>query len=345
MLDLPNKNKYTNFKNLTTSVYSQLSDININKFIQFIRLNFLKNKTNSFVPKKENIIPYFKGHNSKSFISLYEVDENILDVKTNDILPCKKLIGVMTTRPVYILLKGNKLDAYYVDYLCVDKNYRKKGIAPEIIQTHEYNQRYLNKNIKISIFKREGKLTGIVPITVYNTYGFSVKKWNKPYPLHSMYTILEINKQNIHFLEDFIKINRSYFDIIITPELSNIIELIESKNIFIYVILLEDNIIAAYYFRKTCTLIETDLEVLCCFASINNCMDNNIFISGFKIIFWNIAEKNRFGYAAIENISHNNIIIENIIIKTKPEIISPTAYFFYNFGYTSIPSEKAFIIN
>jgi GNAT superfamily N-acetyltransferase len=167
-----------------------------------------------FLPKKENIIPYFKGHNSKSFFSFYQEEENLLDTKTNTIINDTKIIAIMTTRPIHIQIKENVFDAYYVDYLCVDKNYRKKGIAPEIIQTHEYNQRHLNNSIQVSLFKREGQLTGIVPLTVYNTYGFQVNKWNKPYELHSSYSIVEINSQNIHFLTDFIKLNNSKFYII-----------------------------------------------------------------------------------------------------------------------------------
>ena len=59
----------------------------------------------------------------------------------------------------------------------------------------------------------------------------------------------------------------------------------------------------------------------------------------------NIADKNYFGFCAIENISHNNIIINNIMLKTKPSIISPTAYFFYNFAYPTFKAEKVLILN
>jgi len=84
--------------------------------------------------------------------------------------------------------------------------------------------------------------------------------------------------------------------------------------------------------------------VLSCFASISN-TDDNIFIQGFKISFWKISAENFFGFAAIEDISDNYIIINNIRLKTKPLIISPTAYFFYNFGYPTFKSNKVLIIN
>jgi|694.fasta_scaffold25271_9 hypothetical protein len=350
--DLPEKNKYTNFKNIETIVYSELSDLKINKFVNFVKTHYLQNKDNVYSPKKKNILPYFNSHNTKSFFSFYTEDILFQDLKKGTMVEDKKLIGIITGRPIHISInnsKNNKInakfDAYYIDYLCVDKNYRKKGIAPQIIQTHYYNQSHINKNISVSLFKREDDLTGIVPLCVYSTYGFHVKKWTKPLDLHSMYILLEISEQNFHFLLDFIKINNNIFDIVINSDISNIIELIKTKNIFIYVILMNDQIICAYFYRKSCTFIEKGLEVLSCFASINNCESEEVFIHGFKISFWKTSEKNNFGFAAIESISHNNVIIKNLLLKTSPLIISPTAYFFYNFAYNTFKPEKVLIIN
>jgi hypothetical protein len=106
----------------------------------------------------------------------------------------------------------------------------------------------------------------------------------------------------------------------------------------------DDEIVAAYFFRKSCVQVEKGMEVLSCFASINNTNDT-IFIQGFKISFWKIASENYFGFCAIEEISDNGIIINNIKSKTKPFIVSPTAYFFYNFGYPTFQSDKVFIVN
>jgi GNAT superfamily N-acetyltransferase len=345
---LPIKNKYTNFKNIETIVYTELSEIKLKKFINLIKIHYLRNKDNIFNPQKENIIPYFNGHNSKSFISFYNEDNYMIDLKKGNTIVDNKIIGILTSRPVNVYINnGDKnaiFDAYYVDYLCVDKSFRKKGIAPQLIQTHHYNQRNINKNIVVSIFKREEELTGIVPLCVYNTYGFNVETWTKPFNLSSNYNLVEINQQNYHFLHNFINNNKNKFDIIIISSLSNIIELIKTKNIFIYVIIVDDEIICAYFFRKSCVQIKKNLEVLSCFASICLCYDN-IFIQGFKISFWKIASENFFGFSAIENISDNNIIIDNLLLKTKPFIVSPTAYFFYNFGYPTLKSKKVLFLN
>jgi predicted GNAT family acetyltransferase len=254
----------------------------------------------------------------------------------------------MTSRPLYVLINNGdneaKFQAYYVDYLCVDKLHRKKGIAQQLIQTHHYNQRHINKNIVVSLFKREDELTGIVPLCIYNTYGFSVNTWVKPPDLSAEYKLVEVNPQNFHILYDFIKSKYHKFDIVINTEVTNIVELIKTKNIFINMIIVDDAIVAAYMFRKSCVQIEKNMEVLACFASISN-VEDNIFIQGFKISFWKIAAENYFGFCAIEDISDNNILINNIQLKTKPLVISPTAYFFYNFAYPTFKSNKVLIIN
>lgn len=348
---LPDKNKYTNFKEIDTMIVSSITSIQKQRFTHLINTHYLQNRENQFSPKPENIFPYFIGHTNKSFISFYYKDEHMIDLNKNsngNMITDRKIIGAITSRPIRIKINNgddqSAFQAYYVDYLCVDKHHRKKGIAPQLIQTHHYNQRHLNKKIVVSLFKREDELTGIVPLCVYNTFGFSVNTWTKPPELSSEYKVLEINQHNFRFLNDFIIMNNKYFDIVINVEITNMLELIKTKNIFVYAILCDDQLYACYFFRKSCVQIEKGLEVLSCFASICEC-DENLFIQGFKISFWKTAAENMFGFCAIENISHNNIIINNIIQKTKPLIISPTAYFFYNFAYPTFKPEKTLIIN
>jgi ribosomal protein S18 acetylase RimI-like enzyme len=345
---LPDKNKYTNFKNIDTSLYVELTQIQKQRLVNLIQANYLQRGDNTFMPRLENIAPYFTGHNDKSFVSFYNEPNFLIDLKKGTTINEQKFIGLMTSRPLHVLINNGdneaKFQAYYVDYLCVDKLHRKKGIAQQLIQTHHYNQRHINKNIVVSLFKREDELTGIVPLCVYNTYGFPVNTWVKPPDLSAEYKLVEVNPQNFHILYDFIKSKYHKFDIVINTEVTNIVELIKTKNIFINMIIVDDAIVATYMFRKSCVQIEKNMEVLDCFASISN-VEDNIFIQGFKISFWKIAAENYFGFCAIEDISDNNILINNIQLKTKPLVISPTAYFFYNFAYPTFKSNKVLIIN
>jgi hypothetical protein len=356
--DLPEKNKYCNFNAIETIKYDSVSELRINKFVRFIRANYLQNAENKYEPKKNNIMAYFEGHNASGFFSFYYEDELILNLKKGTTSPTKKLIGVMTTRPLSVSINNathsNKKDAffdvYYVDHLCVDKIHRKRGVAPQIIQTHHYNQRHHNRQIVVSLFKREDELTGIIPLCVYNTYGFDMCGWNKPLDLMPRFALVECGKSNIHHLLDFMREKlASKFDICIQPEISNILELIRSKNVYIFMIIEDGEVKSAYFYRKTCTFIREKCEALCCFASINcfSKSETDIFIHGFKVALWKICEKSdsAFGFAVVEDLSDNHLIVNSLKIKTRPAIISPTAYFFYNFAYHTFQSHKAFILH
>ena len=238
-------------------------------------------------------------------------------------------------------------DVYYVDYLCVYKGWRKKNIAPQLIQTHEYNQSLNNRNICVSLFKREEELTGIIPLTVYKTHCFNMRKWKIPEQLAPNSVVLTGDKQNIYYFYNFINETAQKWDILIYPEISNLIELVATKNIFVKMLVIDGDIEAIYIFKKTCTYIEKEKEIISCIASINGTtLSTKEFIKGFKMALWSIIkENNYFGYLVIEDISDNACIINNISINTYPLVVSPSAYFFYNFAYSPFKSEKCFIIN
>ena len=366
--ELPEKNRYTNFKDIETITSEKVLDddsimkAKLTSFIDLIQLNYLKNDDNTFLPEKENIIPYFEGHNSPSFFSFFWEPDVLIDVKTNTTIDTKMLVGAITSRPLTVTIyKTNnpepvKFDIFYVDYLCVKKGFRKKNIAPQLIQTHEYNQCHINKNICVSLFKREGELTGIIPLTVYQTYVFDMKNWVKPpEELHSKTTLLVGDSQNMYYLYNFInELTNSKkqgtnckWDITIIPEMTNLVSLVKSKNMYIYMLLTDMEIEAVYIFKKTCTNIEKGKGLLSLIASINSInLSLTKFIQGFKNVLWEILLNNpNYHYLAIEDVSDNKYIIDNIKVKTHPTFESPTAYFFYNYARSPFDSNRALIIN
>ena len=359
--ELPEKNKYTNFQKIKTISFSKdiLNKQNNNtremkQFLYLIQNHYLKNKDNIFYPRKDNVIPYFMGLPMDSFISFYYEPILLEDTKNNSFVQEQKIIGAITTRPLHVTIvhtnknKNIEFNVYYVDYLCVDKNYRKKNIAPQLIQTHEYNQSYQNKQISVSLFKREGELTGIVPICVYKTYCFHMKSWTTPFAFPIEYTLLKGDSQNLYYLYTFIKENINKWGITVLPEISNLIELVKTGNVYIYMVLQEQTICAAYFFRKVCTSISMGKEVLSCFASIfkNQELDETMFIHGFKLAVSSIVKEHKvFHYLTVEDCNDNVLLVQNLLIKSKPYLVSPTAYFFYNFAYQTFPAKKVFILN
>ena len=88
------------------------------------------------------------------------------------------LVSSMTTRPLKCIVDKHQLNLYYVDFLCVHKRHRKKGIAPKTIYSHYYNHRYKYDNT-VFLFKREGETTAIVPLCAYKNYGFDLHYLSK----------------------------------------------------------------------------------------------------------------------------------------------------------------------
>ena len=350
--ELPEKNKYVSLKKIRTLEYEKIDELTKKQIITLIRLNYFRNNENKYDPKEKNIVPYFVGHSSKSFWSYFSEPDLLMDNKTGKTMEENNIIGVITSRPLHVKInsvrKDSEFDVYYVDYLCVNKNWRKKNIGPQLIQTHEYNQSYKNRNICVSLFKREEELTGIIPLTLYKTYCFDINKLYFENKLQPKVTLLTGDNQNMYYLYNFLNEMKEKWDIMIYPEISNIIELVTTKNLFIKMLVINGNIEAVYIFRKTCTYIEKEKEVLSCISSIYNkdVITREEFILGFKMSLWSIIETDKnYNYVTIEDISDNTCIINNICIRVYPMVISPMAYFFYNFAYSPFKSEKCLIIN
>ena len=347
--ELPEKNMYVNLKKIKTKDFEYIDELTKKQIITLIRLNYFINNENKYDPKPENILPYFIGHNSKTYWSYFLEPELLIDNKTGKTIEENKIIGIITSRPLHVQINNNpEFDVYYVDYLCVNKNHRKKNIAPQLIQTHEYNQSHNNKKISVSLFKREEELTGIIPLTVYKTYCFNMSNWGPPQQLDARFTILTGDKQNIFYLYNFIEEMKKKWDIIIYPEISNIIELVVTNNLFIKMLVINGGIEAVYIFRKTCSFIEKEKEIISCIASIKGSIQTSQFITGFKMSLWSLTQNENcklVRYLTLEDVSDNIYLINNICLKTHPTVISPMAYFFYNFAYSPFKSEKCLIIN
>ena len=319
--DKPEENKYTNLKDIKFINYASLNSVDQERFIKFIQDHYLNTTEVQYKPEKGNIVPYFEN-TKNSFFSMYFKKTYDTDNESN-IITKTNLIGVMTSRLLNVSIDNNEFTTYYVDYLCVHKDNRKQGVAQQIIQTHDYYQRN-NTVVPTSFFKREGQLNAIVPLVVYRTYGFNMEYWNKSIDLHPQIKILRINKSNINLLSTFIKQHKNMFSVYVCPDINILIDLIESGNILIFCLMQNTNVLSIYFFRDSSTFYH-ERRALDCFASINNCLDDTIFIAGVSKITKLL--KDYYKFLIIENISHNYKIIENIIKEHTPYFVSPTVLF------------------
>ena len=343
--DLPRPNKYCNFFNIVTNKYEERKERELREIISFLQNYYYKTKTSHYNPTLDSFVSYFIGNNTSSLISTYYINKSLLNNKDLSVSDYKEIVGVMTTRPVNITIKNkNTFRAFYVDNLCVHHDYRKKGIAPQIIQSHEYIQRHQNKKIPVSLFKREGEITGIVPLTIYKTFQFSISPIiSFPLP-HSAMSLIQITKLNMSLFIDFISKQKKNFNCFILPDLTNLLNLINSKTIQIFGIIQHHQLISCYLFRDSHMIYNKD-KAIELFSSISNCSTERIFINGFTLALKQFAKELDASLLTIENISHNSCIINYIkSLNNSSRLESPTAYFFYNYRLRPISFDKTFIL-
>jgi hypothetical protein len=245
---------------------------------------------------------------------------------------------------------------YYIDNLCIHPGYRKKGIAPKLIQTLYYNLRKNNTLIITYLFKREGKQNAFVPLVSYFTYGFSsINLPNLSFP-SGQYTLLEITNTNFILFKDLINKEKKKYKCVIMPDITNIVNLIKVKNIFIYGILYNNTLISSYIFRDAKvrytpdnpthkTISDKSPNTLECICSIGSVKDNNIFFAGFCQAVHRCNKENLTTNILVEETSLNKIIINNINNYNIPYFIkSPTSFFLYNYACYSVASDKCLLL-
>ena len=173
----PPVTKYYDYK-ILCDPYKNLSTEKKELLYSLIKINFLYKRDVKYTPSKSDIFEYFHCHNESSFISLCYEYFCEYQKKQNHYNYAKKLIGCMTSRTLECTIEDKTLKTSYVDFLCVHKKYRKKGYAPKLIYTHYKKSRDAGAPV-IFLFKREGNINFMVPLTVYYAYTFSTKIWNR----------------------------------------------------------------------------------------------------------------------------------------------------------------------
>ena len=296
----------------------------------FLQEHYLNDIHIQYKPKPSNIEPYFKN-NKYSLYSLYYTD--IIDEK---LITKKQLVACITGRKVHISGTKSTFSCYYIDYLCVHKHHRKKGIAQKMIQSHEYNQRGLT-NSPISLFKREGGLNLIVPLVVYFTYGFNIHGWNQ-----NEYSIIIVKVSKLMIKDIYEIIGASEFKVKILMDQHVILDLLREDNIYMYALMV-DNRIGGIYFLRDGNTWYNKKRTIELFGSINLEVDNSMFVAGFVTVMQQMREKYKFIW--IENLSHNHIIVDNILLKYKYDTICPMAYYFYNYVTSPCREKDIIIIN
>jgi len=339
--DMPPKTTYYSSA-IECDTFDKISTEKKALMCSLIKSHFLYRRKARYAPTTSSILNYFKYHTSKPFISLNF--RYISEIFQGNQRFTKQLISCMSSRTLYGHLHDRKIQVSYVDFLCVHKKHRKKGVAPVQIYTHYYKSREKGAD-PIFLFKREGNVNFMVPVTIYYAYAISTKKWDKPntdLPNNiSCHIITDSNVQLlIHYLEDI----RQNFSCFIIPELSNLQNLIR-RSLIIPLLILDDNTPVGAYFYRCPHTVYSGKQSIECVASYCKKGYEDILKCSFRNTIALLKRKYKFSIVIIENISNNHIIIKGILKRDTPKWTCPMAYYFYNFAYRPFFSPNVFILN
>lgn len=350
--------------------FNDVSEYEIDNVVELIQRDYLRTPNAEYEPPKSGFTSYFIGHREPCFLSTVEHVKNLFNYKKKQVCQKNTCVSTMTTRPLHIKILSNKNKKQYetltighVDFLCTEKNVRKKGITPKIIYSHYINSRKAKEGCSIFMFKREGPQSIFVPLVIFKSYLFDTRKWRAPKPMHPSIKVIENTPQNLHLVQNFIneQENNGMFKVVIQPELTNIAELCKTSNIFVYSIVQNETIKGVYFFRNAYTKYrlgnpsilltnknDKPMDSLEIFASINTFDTSNkpLFYNGFNKAMQMIIKKHsNFTLLLIENISHNNIILDNVFSRYKAYSETNNGYYLYNFAMRPVLSNEVLIIS
>jgi hypothetical protein len=365
---IPSPNKYLRLLDVESHEIKNILNETKVKITSFIQEHFLRNNYVDYVPSKEDIFNYLETALLSSYVSLYLKPSMLIEedgISSPKIIMDREILGVISARPMYITLNKETMPIFYVDNLCVHTDERNKGIAPSLIQTHYYHLYNKTCGIKpnnvrgsagvsptklsapICLFKREGNMTAIVPLTIFNTIGYDCNTIPNKDKFPIYFKLIKITIQNIQLFREFFKSQAGIkFKCVIQPELELIMKLIKSENIVIYGLIHNHNLLSLYVFRKVPSYLKLN-KGYCfeCIASIDNTPNKSIFIGGFCSAIRRYCRKYKSDIFFVEDTSHNHRLIDYLNYnKIKITAQYPTAFFLYNYVSYSIDKKDCLII-
>jgi hypothetical protein len=176
--------------------------------------------------------------------------------------------------------------------------------------------------------------------------------------------VIEIGPNQLTLFVNFIYSQAKNFDCIIMPDLSNMLNMIKTENVYVYGTLMRGKLISAYAFRRP-SLFYAKEEAIECFFSlyadklvtdklvtdklvtdklVNDKLVNDIYITGFNISLNKCKEKLKTNILLIEDLGQSGKLVDylqnnllNVLFQ------SPTAFFLYNYACYTVQSQKALI--
>ena len=356
---VPLKTKYL-CDNVFSSEFLDLPELKTDEAVQFIQEHYVESDKVLTMITKEDLIQDFIGYSNPSYISFYYDKKYEYDTNQEDTLPTIKinniLVGFMTSRAIKIYMTQYNFEeyGYFWDHICTHRNFQNKFLGRGLIQCHERYQRMNNKEVTISLFKREINLCiGVVSLCLYNVHTYPLENIKKPPIKH--YTIERVIHNNVTILFDFLynithNVLQMPFYVCIFPETNVLDGLIQNGKLIVYALKYKSKILGMYFFKdpKICYDTNEDRNILECIGSILIHKDESLFFGGLLHAIYDIQQNAAIKYKLIAfyDVMHNDQIIDRWKWKYNPVCITQSAYYLYNAVFPNMPydAKQCFIL-
>jgi hypothetical protein len=366
----PLKTKFHDSKNVITLTYSEMDTDSIKKAVDLIQCYYIPSERVYTTLNISGLNDIMTGYNSPTYMSFYNdtdysIEYDPSNISITNIIEKPLPVACMLSKPIRLFInsKGAMEERilYSWDYICIKRNFSKKNISYNLIQTAEYNQRIKNPEILGSIFKKEESLClGIVPMVEFKTFTFYLRNVKLP-PLPLKFTLVRIFKENTGILSDFLygithpklldekNKEHSLFTVFGIPDMGALNTLILSQNYYVYVLKNNEHLYGIYIFKDGKINYE-DIEhgnLLECVLCVSNTNMDGLFFSGFLSSLRNILKlEKKYKMILFNNLGHNDKILEKWRWKYTPVFENKAAYYIYNMvipGMPFLPSKIAII--
>ena len=329
--------------------------------VALLGAHYLRNGDNVFVPTAASVRAHFQGHAAPSYWTLRWTTAAVTATATPAIRT-RELESCISSRPVLAHFGdiGVTMPVYYVDYLCVATAARGRGVAPRTIQTHEYLRRQLAPSVRVSVFKREGELTSIVPLMSYNTSCFPATAWRDvtaeiramtiPSTIAVVATRDEMSDAYAFAVAEMVARKK----VCLVSECDNWWALAEAGVLTLVADRRGAAIRGLFFFRRSALFLAKDREVVDCFASVR-CSGGGVsaddfaraFDAAVATVLQRLPRAATLSYVSLEAIGDSaDLAAASATIRRAgpPVIVSPTAYFLYNYIHPSVSARDCFVV-
>lgn len=345
------RSKFCEMKDVEIVPFVDATEGDKKVFVNILQCYSMESDRSLYMFHLNNLESYLGGHTFSSYISFYKMPlYKSLNKSMDNIIVSEQPVGCISSRSGELFIGGIRESIYYIDHLVIRRDRDHRGISRNLFETHIYKTNLISKMelltepIMVYLFRRDKELlSGIVPLVRFNITTYILPNnldfyMQRRLPEHVLLT--EIHGGNMDLLIDFLGSYREQFSVCAITDISNLIGLIKSGILFVYVLKRFDDILAVYIFRDTRIRDEDIGSVLDLVTSIN--IHPGVFYNGFLHALGSIIKKQSiFKILRVDGISDNNKIPWYDFYKIDEW---SAAYYLYNFVVPNSPTNHAFIL-